>query len=106
MNIGDRIKYFRELSGLSGKKLAEKAGLDSSQIYKLESNNTNPSIESLERICNVLGISLSEFFSESPAPSQPTYVRKLIAAVDGLDPITIDKLIRIIQTIKSEFDLD
>ena len=70
MNIGERIKVLRKQSGLSGRKFASLTGLDPSQITKIENNSSKPSLDSLDRICTVLNISLSEFFAEeSPETS-------------------------------------
>lgn len=65
MNIGQRVRYFRDLFGISGKSLAEKVGLDPSQISKIENGSSKPSLDALERICEVLGITTSEFFAEN-----------------------------------------
>lgn len=65
MNYGERLKYFRELKGLSGKALAERAGLVPSQVSKIESNITKPSLDSLSRLCDELGITLADFFSDT-----------------------------------------
>ena len=80
MNIGERLRFLREQSGLSGKALAEKIGLVPSQINKIEHNVTKPSIDSLERICNALGITLGEFFSIEKSESEPELQRFLKTA--------------------------
>lgn len=66
MDIGKRVKFLREIIGLSGRSLALKTGFDPSQINKIEHNVNKPSIDALEKICGVLGITLSEFFNEGP----------------------------------------
>jgi len=87
MIIGERLKYFREQAGISGKSLAEKAGLVPSQIYKIESNVTKPSLDSLERICEVLGITLAEFFADTQEQEPlPTDIRQLIDLAQNLTP--------------------
>ena len=104
MNIGERIKHFRELSGMSGKKLAEKVGLDSSQIYKIESNVSKPSLESLEKICNELNIPLSEFFSEEKS-EMPLHIQRLLLAVRDLPPEMINKVIEFVELTKSIIEI-
>ncbi|NLI93002.1 MAG: helix-turn-helix transcriptional regulator [Peptococcaceae bacterium] len=64
MNYGQRIKFFREVSGISANALAKKVGLDPTTIYKIEANDSKPSLGSLKNICEALGISLAEFFAE------------------------------------------
>lgn len=65
MDVGNRIKELREEFGLSARGLADKVGLDPSQISKIEKDVSKPSLDALFRICNVLDISLSEFFDQS-----------------------------------------
>lgn len=45
----------RALSGLSQKQLAQKTGIDQSDISKIERGTANPSISTLERIAKALG---------------------------------------------------
>ena len=52
---------------LSLTKLAEMSGVAYSTIKMAESRNTQLSVDTIERICNALGITLSEFFAEPKA---------------------------------------
>lgn len=98
MNIGARIKHFRQLTGLTGKALARMVNLDPSQIYKIESNTTKPSIDSLERICSALGITLAEFFAEE-APDMPPELRQVINKAKKLTP----RQLRILNDVLDEW---
>lgn len=60
MDIGERIKLLREKIGMSQAELAKKANIAQSSISYIESGGKSPSLETLECICNGLGISLSE----------------------------------------------
>lgn len=80
MDIGKRVKYFREAKNISGRTLALKTGLDPSQINKIEHGVNKPSLDSLERICQVLGITLSEFFSDGFSDMPPELIRITNAA--------------------------
>lgn len=65
----DTIKRLNELmkkKNWSDYKLAKESGLSSSTIANIRRRNTVPSIATLEIICNSLGITLSDFFSEPP----------------------------------------
>lgn len=68
MEIGPRIARFRELAGMSQKKLAELAALDRSHVSKIESGDTSPSLEALVRICESMGVTLAEFFGSDVKP--------------------------------------
>lgn len=63
INIADRVKELRMSRGLSTNKLSTMAGLSQSYVRKLERGESKPSVESLELICEALGISLIDFLS-------------------------------------------
>lgn len=65
IKVGNKIKILREEAALSAKNLANKVGIDPSQISKIEKGASNPSLDTLARICQALNISLSDFFAES-----------------------------------------
>ena len=46
----------RKTTGLTQKQLSEKTGIAQSDISKLESGNANPSLKTLQRLANGLGM--------------------------------------------------
>ena len=67
MNTITRVYELLNDRALSLTKLAEMSGVAYSTIKMAESRNTQPSVDTIERICNALGITLSEFFAEPKA---------------------------------------
>lgn len=63
MEIGEKIKTFRELLGLTQIQLAELSKINVSTIRKYELGIRNPKPEQIERIANGLGITPFIFFS-------------------------------------------
>jgi transcriptional regulator with XRE-family HTH domain len=63
MNIGERITHFRCAKGYTVNKLANMAGVSQSNLRDIElGNNSNPTIELLDCLCDAMGITLKEFF--------------------------------------------
>lgn len=60
--LGLRVKEFRKQKKLTQEKLAEIIGVDNGYISKLEVGQNFPSITTLEKIANVLGVELYELF--------------------------------------------
>ena len=60
--VGARIKELRRQAGLTQEKLAERVGLDSRHLSRLEVGRHFPSLQSLEKIAFVLNVQLVEFF--------------------------------------------
>lgn len=60
--VGQRIRHFRNLKNWSQLKLATEAGINTAFLGHLERELKHPTIQTLGKITNALGISLSEFF--------------------------------------------
>ena len=59
---GKRIKELRKAKGLSTNKLSNDAGLSQSYVRNLEEGKyDNPTVESLQLICDALGITFEDF---------------------------------------------
>lgn len=69
-NILDRIKFFLEFKHWSIYKLSKESRLSYSSLNNIFNRNTCPSVMTLEKICNGLQISLSEFFAYENNPLQ------------------------------------
>lgn len=63
-SVGQRIRNYRTNLGLSQEKLAEMSGCHPTYIGQLERGEKNATLESIERIADALGVSLSRFFEK------------------------------------------
>ena len=52
----------RKVSGLTQKQLAERTGIAQSDISKLETGNANPSLKTLQRLADGMGMKLKISF--------------------------------------------
>ena len=65
--IGQRIKQYRLQKNLSLSELAERAGVAKSYLSSIERNlQSNPSIQFLEKISVVLGVSVNTLLNAEP----------------------------------------
>ncbi len=62
-NLGAKVKYFRNLKGISQETLAFQIGVDRTYIGAIEQGTRSPSVYCLFIIANALNISLSELFN-------------------------------------------
>lgn len=60
MDIGQRIKYYREKAKMTQSKLAELAEMDSNNISRIERGDAKPSLETVIKLCNAFKISPNE----------------------------------------------
>ncbi len=65
--LGQRIRKYRTLKGLSQEKLAELSGCHPTYIGQIERGEKNATIESIERISAALNVSLSKLFEKLDA---------------------------------------
>lgn len=61
----NRLKEFRAIAHVTQADLASRLGLSVSAIANWESGRTRPDVSNIPALCNVLGISIAEFFSNS-----------------------------------------
>lgn len=62
MNVGKRITELREQAGITTNRLANLSGLSQSFVRSVEIGEKNITVENLCLICDVLKISLRDFF--------------------------------------------
>ncbi|HEV2094076.1 MAG TPA: helix-turn-helix domain-containing protein [Rubrobacter sp.] len=66
-SIGSKVRELRTERGLSVRTLAARAGFSPSFISQMEAETVSPSIASLEKVAEELGVSLGQFFSSLEA---------------------------------------
>ena len=97
MNIGTRIIELREIQGLTTNALSKLAGVAQSHLREIELGNKQPGIEVLERICNALKVTLSDFFSENTDMS--IEMKRLIRVAERLSPHQLEHITKFIESI-------
>lgn len=64
--FGQTLKEIRRQKGVSQRELAEKVGIDFSYISKVENDRmAPPAAETIQKICEVLGVSVELLLSKS-----------------------------------------
>ena len=61
-NIAHDFIEARKFSRLTQKQLSEKTGITQPDISKLENGNANPSVQTLQRLANAMGMELKVKF--------------------------------------------
>jgi transcriptional regulator with XRE-family HTH domain len=60
--LGTSLRYLREQKGMSLRGLAERTDFSASFLSQIENGQCSPSISSMEKLANALGVSLGQFF--------------------------------------------
>ncbi len=61
INLGARVRQFRNMRGLSLRELAARAGTTPSMLSQMENNGVNPSINTLKSLAAALQVQLYVF---------------------------------------------
>lgn len=61
-----RIKSILKQKGMTAKELAEKAGISQTMLSYVMSGTTQPSVKTLEKIAQTMGVHISELFAGAP----------------------------------------
>lgn len=64
MSIGERIRAERLRRGIEKGQLAERAGIDSSMLYRIEYGKTSPSVRTVTAIADALGMDAGALLSD------------------------------------------
>jgi len=87
MDVGSKITLLRNAQGISLTKLAKISGIAQSSLSYIESGKAQPTVETVNKICTALGITLAEFFADTQEQNQlPPEARRIINKLDKLTP--------------------
>jgi transcriptional regulator with XRE-family HTH domain len=68
--IGERLREARQSQGLTARDVAKRIGVSPSLISQIERDKVNPSVSTLWGLVTVLGLTMSELFSEVGGPQR------------------------------------
>lgn len=60
--LGTNLREIREIKGLTQEELAEQIGISHAPISKIENGEGNPTLDTIEKITDALGITPMELF--------------------------------------------
>jgi transcriptional regulator with XRE-family HTH domain len=75
-DVGARLRAVREMSGLSQRSLAKRAGVTNGTISLIEQNRVSPSVGSLRKVLAGIPMSLSDFFAMQAVPRQEVFFQR------------------------------
>ena len=62
--IGDRLKNLRTLNALTQAELADRAGLTTAAVARLERNESEPHMSTLRKLARALGVDPAELIGD------------------------------------------
>lgn len=99
MNILEKIRTLRLERGWSEYQLAEKSELPQSTISSWYRKNMQPSIISLEKICNAYNMTLAQFFSSSSLVELTDIQNEILCEITKLSKQQQEQLLSFLKSL-------
>lgn len=97
MDAQKKLQQLLDNKGRTAYRLAKKCNLSESTLANIFRRNTMPSISTLEAICQGLGISLAQFFSENDMVELTPELKELFDGWALLSPEQKKAVLKIIE---------
>ena len=98
--FGERIRFLRNIAGLSQEKLAEKIGLSTKTISYIENGKNTVSFNKLPLIADGLGVPVYKLFVFADGENNREIADKLLVSATDKEINSITEVIKIILALK------
>ena len=99
--IGPRVKELCDKQQITKYRLSQMTGVTQTVLSRIIKRENVPTIQTLEKICAALNISLAQFFAKDENPPDLTAEQKeIIETWNGLSPEERERLMKIIRTFQ------
>jgi len=75
VDVGTRLRQLREERNLSMRSLATASGLSANALSMIERGKTSPSVSTLYKLADAMGVPITTFFGEQPDKQQVIFIR-------------------------------
>jgi transcriptional regulator with XRE-family HTH domain len=75
VDIGNRLRQLRDARGISMRTLATMSGLSANALSMIERGKASPSVSTLYRIADALGIVVTDFFAHETARQKVVFLK-------------------------------
>ncbi len=98
--VGRRLRDLRLQAGLTQPELGERARMAAAEISKIENGRRTPTLETLERLCRALGVSVEEVVAAPvPADEQELVINQILMRLRGQPAETLVRVAAVIDAI-------
>jgi len=104
--VGQRVRQLRTASGFTQAQLAERAGMATQAVSRIERGERSPTLETLDKLAAALGVGLAELADPAQALPRPkVFAPGLVAVIEPLVGQTnevLDRAARLIEALVDE----
>jgi transcriptional regulator with XRE-family HTH domain len=75
VDVANRLRELREGQGISMRTLATRSGLSANALSMIERGKTSPSVSTLYKLADALGVSITAFFGTESEKKQVVFLK-------------------------------
>ena len=75
INVGERLRELREARNISMRTLASRSGLSANALSMIERGKASPSVSTLYKLSDALGVSITSFFASDVERKQVVFLK-------------------------------
>ncbi|HEX5838617.1 MAG TPA: helix-turn-helix domain-containing protein [Anaerolineales bacterium] len=75
INVGERLRELREARNISMRALATRSGLSANALSMIERGKASPSVSTLYKLADALGVSITSFFGSETERKQVVFLK-------------------------------
>ena len=98
--LGKRIKQIRRQRGLTQEKLSELVGIETGSLSGIESGRNFPSMLTIEKISNILGVEIKTMFDFNQLLSVDDMKKVIVNNIDEIDEAQIPYIYKFFDGLK------
>ncbi len=99
-SFGNRVRYLRNLAGLSQEKLAENVGLSTKTISYIENGKNTISFNKIPLLAKGLGVPIYKLFVFTDSENNKEMLEKLLNSATDKEINSIAEIVKIVLSIK------
>lgn len=96
MSIAENLQRLRKDQGLNQDQLAERSGVSLTQISKIERNETDPRVSTVEKLARALGCSTDQLLFNEATEGLTGLLKRAFERASKLDPLDKAALLKVI----------
>ena len=98
--LGRKIRLLRKAKGWTQDYLSELLGINPKSVLRIESGQTFPTIQNLEKLAEVFGIEIADLFNNRSLDEIPNLKKVINEMIETLDDNKIRNLYNFLYAIK------
>jgi transcriptional regulator with XRE-family HTH domain len=106
MRVGQRVRQLRTASGFTQAQLAERAGMATQAVSRIERGERSPTLETVDRLAAALGVRLGVLADAAQTVPRPQVLAPGLAAIIeplvGQPDVMRDRAARLIRALVDE----